>query len=252
MQGTEYFTGWRAKVLRMAWLAARDAAVFSATKLHKLGVTKQLANRLLEPFLYHTVLITGTEWENFFALRYHKDAEIHIQELAKVMLEAANASTPKMLKAGEWHTPFGDEFDEMKLWELNIFPAVSGCVPQHLEYKTELKLKIATARCARLSYMTLGDNPAKHDYIADLDTFGSLLERPYTNRKGMTWTAEDPIHASPAEHCAQCMSRKQYLKFRKYEFDQVEYGWCGNFKGFIQFRKMLANENKKDARLLKK
>ena len=75
MQGTEYLTSeadLSACVNR--WLAARDEAVFQTKGLHDIGLTKQLCNRILEPFMWHTVLLTGTEWENFFELRcpqYH-------------------------------------------------------------------------------------------------------------------------------------------------------------------------------------
>lgn len=51
------------------WLMIRDKVVEAAVLLYSLGVTKQLCNRLLEPFMYHTVLVTSTEWENFFQLR---------------------------------------------------------------------------------------------------------------------------------------------------------------------------------------
>ena len=69
MQGTEYFEGWRAKVLEIAWKAGAKTAMFAATKLYRLGLTKQLCNRILEPFMYHKVLVTATEFENFFNLR---------------------------------------------------------------------------------------------------------------------------------------------------------------------------------------
>lgn len=71
MQGTEYLEGQEIKRFAPAtWLRARDYAVQQATLLHQnVGITKQLANRLLEPFMYHKVLVTATEWENFFELR---------------------------------------------------------------------------------------------------------------------------------------------------------------------------------------
>ena len=40
-------------------------AVECAKELNQFKATKQLANRLLEPFMYHTVLVTATEWDNF-------------------------------------------------------------------------------------------------------------------------------------------------------------------------------------------
>ena len=70
MQGTEYFTDEEAiNDLKFNWLAARTDAVSFALHLNDLGLTKQLCNRLLEPFMWHTVLVTGTEFENFFKLR---------------------------------------------------------------------------------------------------------------------------------------------------------------------------------------
>ena len=71
MQGTEYFTEQEVKELNLVedWLADRDRVVESALKRSEKGVTKQIVNRQLETFAYHTVIVTATEWENFFALR---------------------------------------------------------------------------------------------------------------------------------------------------------------------------------------
>lgn len=110
MQGTEYFEGEEEEYCIRDWLAARDSAVAAATSF-KFAVTKQLRNRLLEPFMWHTVILSGTNFENFFALRAHKDAEIHIADLAFKMLEEYNGSVPKQLKAGEWHIP---DFSKIK------------------------------------------------------------------------------------------------------------------------------------------
>jgi thymidylate synthase ThyX len=102
MQGTEYFSQEEVNTKNLVpnWLAARDKAIGMAQVLSNLGVTKQICNRLLEPFMYHTALITATELENFFALRAHDMAEVHLQELAYKYLEACNKSEPKLLKAG--------------------------------------------------------------------------------------------------------------------------------------------------------
>jgi thymidylate synthase ThyX len=107
MQGTEYFNDAEAYWNKDKWLKARDYAVKQATLLHKDSVTKQLCNRLLEPFMWHTVIMTsGKEGlENFFDLRDHEAAEIHIQELARKMKEVYNQSKPKQLQADEWHIP---------------------------------------------------------------------------------------------------------------------------------------------------
>lgn len=72
MQGTEYITDLaEIQGKRLMWLAGRDRAIQTAKNLHEAGVTKQLANRLLEPFMWTTMLITGPKsgWDNFFNLR---------------------------------------------------------------------------------------------------------------------------------------------------------------------------------------
>lgn len=112
MQGTEYLTDELSiQFAKSNWLTARDWAVKSAKSLNSTdngyeAITKQLCNRLLEPFMWHTVICTATDYENFFKLRDHEAAEIHIQELARRMKEAMNESTPKVLHTGEWHIPF--------------------------------------------------------------------------------------------------------------------------------------------------
>lgn len=69
MQGVEYLQGMEREEAVKLWLEARDAAVKQAVKLNEAGVTKQLCNRILEPFLYHKVLLTATAFKNFFKLR---------------------------------------------------------------------------------------------------------------------------------------------------------------------------------------
>lgn len=80
MQGTEYFTDTENDIphLNKMWLESKNSAISIAKSMYNCfenedgsleGATKQILNRLLEPFMYHTVLVTATEWENFFALR---------------------------------------------------------------------------------------------------------------------------------------------------------------------------------------
>lgn len=214
MQGTEYFTEIADKnnCINM-WLDARDKAVASAKELNEFGVTKQLCNRILEPFMYHTVLITGTEWENFMALRNHQDAEIHIQAAAVKILEAMNASNPKLLKEGEWHIPFGENLDYERISKMH---SENSIIPEKLIYET--MVEIATARCARVSYLNF---EGKDDYDADVKLHDQLLQSG---------------HMSPFEHCAQATSG-----------DIIS----GNFVGWKQYRKVYAEENRKDNRIIK-
>ena len=215
MQGTEYFTDVEElKVLNKEWLEARDAAVKQARKLSTLGVTKQIVNRLLEPFLYHTIIATASDWENFFALRAHNAAEIHIADVAYKMLDCYNKSTPKVLMDWEWHVPFGGKMDDDRVeqvWHTNT----------HGKSLEQVKVMIATARCARVSYMNY---EGKDDYKADIKLHDIL---------------SDMGHWSPFEHCAQAcphgVSRRS-----------------GNFDGFVQYRKKFSFENKVDDRVEEK
>lgn len=261
MQGTEYETNNLELFHNKAyWLEARDRAIESAKMLNNAqGVTKQLCNRLLEPFMYHTAIVTATELENFFYLRcpqyytfdkngkkitgfrskkdvinYHRGltmeteydtiqwlkvnegkGEIHIMALAEAMWDAFNESTPKELKQGEWHIPFGDRIDKDRIYSL-WHQETDGSIGQK-EFD-EIRVKIATARCARVSYINY---EGKDDYEADIKLHDNL------SKAG---------HWSCFEHCAQAMDIGEY--------DSPSRNWSGNFKGFIQYRKMFNNENK--------
>lgn len=279
MQGTEYLTDRKHENAVYEWLKARDYAVNQASMMNNDGVTKQLCNRLLEPFMWTTMLITGSKegWDNFFNLRlpkYHLEniptinedlslssktltligksksellkqineidndsytvfktiinnysdldwlklnkgkAEIHMMALAEAMWDAYNESTPKELKAGEWHIPFGDNFFSLS----NSF-----------------KVKVATARCARVSYTVVGEEGKEANYENDIKLHDRLAESG---------------HWSPFEHCAKAMNEEEWVNYingiqshRTTGITNDIMGWSGNFRGFIQYRKMFDNEN---------
>lgn len=209
MQGTEYFDGEELSRVEELWGTARDNAIKSAKDLYSMGVTKQLCNRILEPFAMHTVIATATEWENFFALRAHPDAEIHIADLAEKMLKKYNENKPNELEAGQWHIPFGDNIDMERLRTMGMTGSLLA----------NSKIKISTARCARVSYM---DFHGKDDYESDMKLHDRLISSG---------------HWSPFEHCAQATNDNRFI---------------GNLKGFIQYRKFFKEENKKDSRVVKR
>jgi hypothetical protein len=252
MQGNEYWENPHDIQNRIdAWLAARDSAVTHSQILNEsLGVTKQLTNRGLEAYMWHTVILTGTEFENFFSLRCSEFADIHIQKLAYEMLEAYNASTPNFLNEGEWHIPFGDKIDSTLLFETLLkinnpstyeqwkkgFADVR--IPK--ERLDEAKIKIAIARCARVSYTVVGEEGKPDNYENDI----KLHDRLATSG-----------HYSPFEHVGRAMTDYEFAFDSSFNADDGEegtWGWSGNFRGFIQYRKTLANENRKDDRVVQK
>lgn len=308
MQGDDYIIDEKdLRRIKEDWLEARDNAVYSATQLNNgfnikdeegkyvitrpdlrvNRVTKQLCNRLLEPFMYHTVLVTATEWENFFELRcpkYHKPyetiyyrskkdllnslpdvdakiikkestnidwlqrnkgaAEIHIMDLAEKMWDIYNESEPKQLGEGEWHIPFGDNINEEILFDTLLdLPILDGEIGSPV-FDTDIinaKIKVATARCARISYETLGDNP-EINYEKDIKLHDDLLAMK---------------HMSPFEHCAVVMNEENYYSHIKttkaksftisnnddiYIDGPISFkdcGWSRNFKGFKQYREII-------------
>ncbi len=147
-----------------AWLAARDDAVAHARELLDLKVHKQELNRLLEPFLWHTVIVTATEWSNFFELRCAPNAQPEIRAAALRMREAITASTPRSVEYGQWHTPL--------------------LQPDDADLEVEERKRISAARCARVSYLT---HEGTREIAKDLE----LYERLKSDR-----------HLSPFEHVA--------------------------------------------------
>lgn len=137
------------------WLYARDAAVSAAHGLNAMGLHKQTVNRILEPWMWITVIASGVDhaWENFFKLRCHPDAEPHIQKIAYMARKEYDAGKPNPLAKGVgWHMP------------LVGFPGDEELVPEAL-------IKVSVARCARVSYET---HDGKRDVNADLILYNRL------------------------------------------------------------------------------
>jgi len=253
MQGTEYLSLVEDIYPPGDWLEGRDKMIETAKKLHADGVTKQLCNRLLEPFMWQTVLITASEWENFFNLRcpqyningtkfrskkdaikqYPNDikydsvldwlqinesqAEIHIQKAAEMIWDRMNESEPKKLEAEQWHVPFCDNInDDIILQKLAKEEEI-----KHLDSTFDIyqfyAIKIATARSARTSYLNF---EGKDDYSKDIELHDNLLKY---------------MHLSPFEHCCVVPTEKDYNLALKGK----EKGWFDNFHGFISYRYML-------------
>lgn len=169
-----------------AWFAARDAAVRQARLFDDAGYHKQIVNRLLEPFSHINVVVTATEWDNFFALRDHPDAQPEIQVLARAIKQAMKASIPTRLKNNDWHLPYITEEDR-----------VGGTVDD--------LIKASVARCARVSYLT--HDGRKTSLKEDITLHDKLV-------------VAEPLHASPAEHQAIAIGAKEqernFVGWRQY------------------------------------
>lgn len=151
------------------WEGAKLDALTNARRLLDLGVHKQLVNRLLEPFMWQTVIVTATEYENFFALRAHKDAQPEIREIATRMNELYRASAPVAVPEGFWHLPL--------VWDAEQLRA-DGLTDEQIRL-------VSVGRCARVSYLT---HDGKRDPKADIE----LCQRLQASG-----------HMSPFEHVAR-------------------------------------------------
>lgn len=168
MQAGEELKGWRLAAAKLIWSTAAKTACFFSGLLNRVGLHKQHANRGTEPYQYITVLVTATDWDNFFELRDHADAQPEIRYLAQLMRRAISESKPQILKQGDWHLPYirKEEFGVYSLRELQ---------------------EASSARCARVSYLTHdGRDP---EIVKDRALFARLA-------------GSRPIHASPLEHVA--------------------------------------------------
>lgn len=165
MQAKEELSGIALDMAEDAWKNAAIEASIIADKMMNLGAHKQIVNRILEPFQHMHTVLTATEFDNFFELRIHEDAQPEIYALALTMKQAMDNSEPRILKVGEWHLPY--------VKETNM--------------NSTLACKISAARCCRVSYLKHdGSNPSIDEDLA-------LFER---------LVGSEPLHASPLEHQA--------------------------------------------------
>lgn len=207
MQASEQLEDHGIQAAQMMWREAARRAADIAERMNNLGLHKQVANRILEPFQHISVVLTTTELDNWFDLRMHEDAQPEIHELAIQMFKVITTSDPKLLEPGDWHLPYVSEEER-----------------NNEDIKGVLQ-KISASRCCRVSYL-------KHDgTAASTDEDLALFERLAGAR---------PLHASPLEHQATPDLCTTGNKTNFLEWAQPELH--GNFKGWIQYRKVWENE----------
>lgn len=215
------------------WLTARDFAVQAAQVLNEIGVDKSRVNRLLEPFMWHTAIISSTEWDNFFALRQPMEGDVpsqdhgaqpEVQIIARMIYDAMEESDPGVLDYGQWHLPL------VSYTELD--PNALADKPPPIDW--DFWKKVSARRVARVSF-------DKHT-----DTEDPLIS---------VQKAEDLVamgHLSPLEHVARpidpsdfygpgAISRKIFVPFLG--SDSPKEYWSGNFRGWFQFRKEIEHED---------
>lgn len=222
VSGEDKYGNDRKELLKARWHESAKFQASFAQEFSDHGLHKQVVNRILEPFQTMKTVLTATEFENFFWLRNHEDAQPEIKKLAEEMLKAMEESKPIPLLPGEWHLPYYGEHGA-------LFGSFSD---QELK---EAKA-ISASCCAQVSYRKLDDSLEKA-----LKVYERLVE-------------SEPVHASPFEHQATPMTEPYNEQWHTdaprwqegvTHVDIVGNFWSGNFCGWIQHRQLIPNNVKK-------
>lgn len=210
--------------------------VESVTKEHRLH--KSVLNRYLEPFLWHTVVITATEWEGFFHQRCHEAAQPEIRLAAEAIRDALACSEPAELDYGDWHLPYFEDED----WEALLAWCADRTSPQGQAAGNNQRLAhqhakyVSSARCARTSYVT---QDGKRDIEDDIRLYGDLRLRDGSTPRRQPGS---PIHWSPLEHvatpCKDCapLTLAESLIKRPAKFHLQREPHPGNLRDWFQHR----------------
>ena len=210
-----------AKVL---WKLAAEKACTSAEELNEEGLHKQIVNRVLEPYVWMKTIVTSTERNNWYHLRYHEDAQPEIKELAMLMRHAEDNSIGKALFGGEWHLPYlsfgrDNESDQQYFYTEN---------ESKREYYTLEEAQVLSASlCAQVSYRKSDDSLEKAQSI-----YNRLIE-------------SEPVHASPVEH-QLLVAKPGFAEHVGWtHVDRNGQYWSGNIRGYVQMRQLIPDNVKR-------
>lgn len=251
MQGSEYLTDKHdIEVSLLGWLEAKEEAIDKAKYLNNCGVTKQLCNRLLEPFMWTTMLITGSRegWENFFKLRcpqytlnnddifrskkdfktFYKEATEVVENHLALPLFAEDVDTVAWLKANK-----GQAEIHMMAFAEAVWDSVNESIPEHLEagqwhipFRSTFDIEKISSKSFRTYHTKLKATNSTFNQVkisvamAARTSYTVVGEEKEINYEAMIGLhdrllAQDPPHSSPLEHCARCMSKEEYQTFLK-------------------------------------
>lgn len=209
---------------KKVWLSARDSAVVYAKALRDAGLHKQIVNRVLEPFQLIKTIVTATDFNNWFWLRDHEDAQPEIAELAAIMAIAYENSTPELLINGEWHVPYVKT--QVSPYQGRLY------LDENDNYTSIIEARMISASCcAQVSYR-------KND--SSLDKASMVFDRLINSV---------PVHASPVEHIATPIPyASEPMDYFDIEgvthINKDGVPFSGNLRGFVQFRQLIPNNVK--------
>lgn len=225
MQAKEELTGKELELAKAEWLRAATQAADRAEWLEEYGAHKQVANRILEPFVFMKTVVTSTEWNNWDSLRLHEDADPTIYEVARVAKLARDVKAIELSK-DQWHVPYYcDGF-----WKDSGYVG-NDMVPifnkRDSNSTLENALAISASCCAQVSFRSLDPSLEKADRV-----FDRLIH-------------SKPVHASPTEHQATPIEDEIHSCYDDWplgvtHYDRKHNFWSGNFKEWIQHRQLIS------------
>jgi thymidylate synthase ThyX len=182
MSGADVLSEVEKEGLTQVWLRGRNAAVDVAQNLSTLGAAKQEVNRVLEPYMKGSCVVTATgdAWKSFFELRTAEGVQPDFRTIAQTMQLLYESNQPQLLHPGDWHIPWVD---------------------RHVGVDLDLKsqLKISAARSARTSYMN-------HDGDFSIEKDFKLHDRLLEEK-----------HMSPFEHQAVAVHNLNNCRTRNFK-----------------------------------
>lgn len=173
MSAREELPRLRRALAEALWYGARYPACAAHWLLERVGLHKQLTNRIIEPWQTMQTIVTGTDkaWQHFLHLRNHTDAQPEAQRLARLVAHQLEFKAPfvRKLRTYEYHIPY------LREQELSQPDAI----------------RIAVGRIARVSFLT---HDGRRDSNEDIKLHDKLINTP----------PGEPQHLSPTEHVAMC------------------------------------------------
>ena len=226
MQAQEELGELEKEEVKRLWFSACKSAVSHARVMNNIKAHKQVINRITEPYQHMKVVLTATDFANWFWLRDHTDADPTIAELAGRMSTSYNRSTPELLLDGQWHLPY------VAVSYSNGNQKYFEAFDSNKETTLEQALMISSSSAAQVSYRK---------------TDGSLEKAQMVYDRLVNST---PVHASPFEHCAMCFdeavnSDGEWIKGLTHVNREGVY-FSGNLRDWIQYRQLLPNNVKQE------
>jgi len=225
MQAKEELGELEKESVKQLWLNACKDAVSHARVMSDIGAHKQVINRITEPYQHMKVVLTATNYANWFYLRDHADADPTIAELAAKMKHEYDYNEPDWLEESAWHLPY------VRTQKAN------GTFPQRYwdelgnQITLEQALMISVSSCAQVSYRKSDGSLEKAEVV-----YKRLIE-------------SKPTHASPTEHqCQVFESFQNNVDWPKgiTHVDRNGTYWSGNMRDWIQYRQLIPNNVKQE------